>query len=193
MVPRNHSAFADYARCSSCHCTKPLERFRSATKAAVLRACDACREKARARKAANREHHAALTRASYERNRERANARSRAYYAANTDRAKAAMKAWVAEHPDEHRAIQHNARARRRNAPGTITADDVALLREMSCGLCAYCLRPGLKLSVEHVAALAAGGTNDLGNLVMACRPCNSRKGSRGILTMVQHIYCEAA
>lgn len=35
------------------------------------------------------------------------------------------------------------------------------------------------KLSVDHVIPVTRGGTNDLGNLVILCKPCNSRKGNR--------------
>lgn len=96
------------------------------------------------------------------------------------------MLAWNASNVDMLRAIRHNARARRSEAAGTLTRRDVAELREMSGGRCAYCLASDRKLSVDHVTALAAGGTNDPDNLVMACKPCNSRKGPRGILTMVR-------
>lgn len=41
---------------------------------------------------------------------------------------------------------------------------------------CAYCGAPAR--SVDHVIPRARGGTHDLGNLVAACRSCNSRKGS---------------
>lgn len=34
-------------------------------------------------------------------------------------------------------------------------------------------------LTVDHRVPLAAGGTSDPTNLVVRCRPCNSRKGAR--------------
>lgn len=34
-------------------------------------------------------------------------------------------------------------------------------------------------LSVDHIAPLSLGGSNDLSNLQTLCRPCNSRKGAR--------------
>jgi 5-methylcytosine-specific restriction endonuclease McrA len=33
--------------------------------------------------------------------------------------------------------------------------------------------------SIDHVKAKAMGGSEDLDNLLLACRSCNSRKGSR--------------
>lgn len=48
------------------------------------------------------------------------------------------------------------------------------------CGQrCVYCAR-SLELSeatLDHVHPLAHGGTNDPGNLVAACAPCNRMKG----------------
>lgn len=34
-------------------------------------------------------------------------------------------------------------------------------------------------LCIDHIRPVALGGTNDLDNLQVLCRPCNSRKGAR--------------
>lgn len=46
---------------------------------------------------------------------------------------------------------------------------------------CRYCGAngPGVKLHVDHIVAVANGGTNDLSNLVTACQDCNLGKGAR--------------
>lgn len=43
---------------------------------------------------------------------------------------------------------------------------------------CQYC-GTTQNLSIDHVMAIANGGTNDLDNLQLLCRSCNSRKGAR--------------
>lgn len=45
----------------------------------------------------------------------------------------------------------------------------------------AACVRCGTKkrLTIDHIKPLSLGGTNDLENLQVLCRPCNSRKGAR--------------
>ncbi|MGN6174652.1 MAG: HNH endonuclease [Streptosporangiaceae bacterium] len=43
--------------------------------------------------------------------------------------------------------------------------------------LCWYCSRPAT--TVDHVRPLCLGGTNDLTNLVPACRRCNFSRGAR--------------
>ena len=48
---------------------------------------------------------------------------------------------------------------------------------------CAYCgARPqdGARLVLDHVVAVANGGTDDDSNLVAACVPCNQGKGDLG-------------
>lgn len=47
-------------------------------------------------------------------------------------------------------------------------------------GQCAYCGKEG-KLEVEHVQPRSQGGSNSMNNLVVACRPCNEKKGSRSL------------
>ena len=47
--------------------------------------------------------------------------------------------------------------------------------------VCKYC---GVALqwessTVDHVVPISKGGTNDLQNLVLACKPCNTRKGNK--------------
>ena len=41
---------------------------------------------------------------------------------------------------------------------------------------CQYCGAhpPGVLLHVDHIVAVASGGTNDKDNLVTACQPCNA-------------------
>jgi hypothetical protein len=44
---------------------------------------------------------------------------------------------------------------------------------------CAICQSPSQDLSIDHIQALANGGTNDVENLQLLCRSCNSSKGAR--------------
>ncbi len=45
---------------------------------------------------------------------------------------------------------------------------------------CVYCGEsfPAERLSLDHVQPRMRGGDNSPGNLVTACQPCNTRKGS---------------
>lgn len=48
---------------------------------------------------------------------------------------------------------------------------------------CVYCgeVRPTEELSVDHVHPRALGGDSSEGNVVTACRACNTRKGRRSL------------
>lgn len=53
---------------------------------------------------------------------------------------------------------------------------------------CVYCgaTREDAKIEVDHVIPVAAGGTNDDGNLVAACWPCNRGKRDKLILDVME-------
>ena len=44
---------------------------------------------------------------------------------------------------------------------------------------CLYCKREGIPLEIEHLKPLSKGGTNRPGNLGIACRACNQKKGNQ--------------
>jgi 5-methylcytosine-specific restriction endonuclease McrA len=44
---------------------------------------------------------------------------------------------------------------------------------------CQYCGARGGKLECDHVTPLSRGGSNDDGNLVTACKPCNRSKRAK--------------
>jgi hypothetical protein len=46
---------------------------------------------------------------------------------------------------------------------------------------CAYCGSTDVPLNVEHIVPRARGGSNRVGNLAIACEPCNQAKGARPI------------
>jgi hypothetical protein len=48
---------------------------------------------------------------------------------------------------------------------------------------CQYCgaQAPAVLLQVDHIQAVANGGTNDILNLISSCEPCNNGKGARAI------------
>lgn len=60
---------------------------------------------------------------------------------------------------------------------------------------CIYCAAhpPEVMLHVDHVVAVAAGGTSDIDNLVTACEACNQGKGARDIKVAPQTLAAKAA
>ncbi|WP_429500767.1 RNA-guided endonuclease IscB (plasmid) [Robbsia andropogonis] len=47
--------------------------------------------------------------------------------------------------------------------------------------VCVYCGAKDRPLQIEHLTAKAKGGSNRIGNLALACAPCNQNKGSRSV------------
>lgn len=85
-----------------------------------------------------------------------------------------------AERPEHYRAIVSRSRAKRLRAPGRHTAADVRRIYANQHGLCYWCRVPvGDRYHVDHVIPLSRGGSDDAGNLVVACPSCNLRKHAK--------------
>lgn len=102
--------------------------------------------------------------------------RQRTYRRKNLSRANAAVRRWRLANPDAVRNYIVHRRARSLGASGSFTKADVVRIAERQRGRCYYCGRRR-KLTIDHKVALARGGSNRPSNLVLACKPCNSRKG----------------
>lgn len=125
-------------------------------------------------------------------------ARKAAYYAANKARRKEAAAKWKAANrdrvataaaayrktnPEIIQACRRNRKARKRAAPGSHNAADIARLLDQQGGRCAapFC-RIALLIDgyhVDHVVPLALGGGNGPDNLQILCPRCNMRKGAK--------------
>ena len=55
---------------------------------------------------------------------------------------------------------------------------------------CTYCGVPGTdaELEVDHIIAVANGGSHHMSNLTTACRACNQEKGARKSFTQMQKV-----
>ena len=81
------------------------------------------------------------------------------------------------------RVSSQNRRARKRNAVGTHTTDELYAQLQRQKNTCYYCKRT-LEASrrswhAEHVEPLSRGGSNSIDNIVIACRECNLSKGHK--------------
>ncbi len=89
------------------------------------------------------------------------------------------MKAWRATETGKRkcRSYTQRRRARKRNAEGSFTAEDIKDLYATQGGRCYYCsveIENGYH--IEHMVPLSRGGRNDVSNICLACAPCNLRK-----------------
>lgn len=83
----------------------------------------------------------------------------------------------------------HKRRAAKRNAGGSFTAAEIDELYRKQRGCCAGhgCgVKLGKRFHRDHIVALANGGTNDIGNIQLLCKPCNLRKNDKDPIDWAQ-------
>jgi 5-methylcytosine-specific restriction endonuclease McrA len=120
--------------------------------------------------------HAAYRAANVEKER----ARHQSKYAAKRDQYLETNRAWAAANPLICRARSARRRARKRAAEGRFTEKDVQALYRAQAGCCAQCrIDFSGGYHVDHIIALAVGGSNWPENLQLLCPPCNWTKGTR--------------
>ncbi|MEO1092226.1 MAG: HNH endonuclease [Pseudomonadota bacterium] len=91
---------------------------------------------------------------------------------------KAEARARYAADPNVRKRYRGQSAARRRGvAPLPVEAQEI--LTETFGGLCAYCDEPAT--SWDHVAPVSSGGLTEPGNIVPACRTCNSSKRAQDV------------
>lgn len=117
--------------------------------------------------------------ASHAANREARRARDKANRTRNRDRHLAVRRAWGRRNPDKVAHKARRRRARHAGAAGKHTPGDIENIRRLQTDRCAYCRIELACGFVDHIVALAKGGSNWPSNLQLVCRPCNSSKGAR--------------
>lgn len=109
---------------------------------------------------------------------------SRRWAKENPERNKEKAREWRARNPErvleQGRRGQHVRRARLRCAPGALSpqiGDKLLVLQKNKCACCKASLARR-KYHLDHVIALAAGGTNTDDNIQVLCAPCNLSKST---------------
>lgn len=108
------------------------------------------------------------------------------YSTENREALRLKNKLYALNNPDKRKANCHKRRAIKKQAEGYFTAKDVAIIWEKQKGKCVYC-RKNLgntskdtsKYHVDHIIALAKGGSNWPSNLQCLCPSCNLSKGAK--------------
>jgi 5-methylcytosine-specific restriction endonuclease McrA len=112
------------------------------------------------------------------------------YYAAHAQYLREYQREYRQEHPDRTAAYRvrnadamrgyaHRRRARKLGAGGTYTTADIEAIRTAQGNRCYLCGKQLKTFHIDHFIPLALGGTNDAGNLRLACPACNLRKGAK--------------
>lgn len=87
---------------------------------------------------------------------------------------------WQKRNPDAVRVMNQRRRARLRGAPiNDFTLEEWLSIVADQEGHCYYCGRDDLLLTQEHRTPLSRGGSHTKDNIVAACQPCNSKKGTK--------------
>lgn len=119
------------------------------------------------------------------RNRERSREIKRRWERNHPEQAKRIHKHWRRTHREQRRIQTHNYRAKKRLIPGTHTSQEIQEQYIRQKGKCYYChnkLRKGRKkvYIIEHTFPVSRpGARNDISYLVLACSPCNLKKGNK--------------
>ncbi len=90
---------------------------------------------------------------------------------------------WAKENAAEQAGKVNRRRASRLGASGSHTVAEWLALCAASSWLCAYCGRVLTKGTAhrDHLTPLSRGGSDDISNIAVSCRPCNSSKGTRTV------------
>lgn len=108
-------------------------------------------------------------------NREERRVRQAAYRAANPE----AWREWSKRNPEKIRLAQLTRRTRmHEGSTAEVTPKDIQKLINRHDGCCVYCgIKPTNEpMQIDHVVPISKGGSNTIGNLLPACRSCNSSK-----------------
>lgn len=154
-----------------------------------------CVECTRIRKAAyfqkNKDRVLASNKAWVVKNKDKVHAYTMKWRKANEERYLAAQEAWKTNNPDYQevwrkanlemvRARGQRRRARKKGALGSFTKEDIQRIHKQQRHKCAVC-RTSIKdaYEIDHIVAIAVGGTNWPKNLQLLCMPCNRSKGKK--------------
>lgn len=96
------------------------------------------------------------------------------YYQANKEKYSQHLRDYRKENPDRYRLYWNNYRAK---AGEPLTESQWEAIKKTYQYRCAYCGCKPKVLTQDHVIAVANGGKTEIGNIVPACRSCNSKKG----------------
>lgn len=117
-----------------------------------------------------------------ENNREKHNEYSRKVYSNNPEKYRSAARAFYNTIIGKlnNRIRQHKRRARKNEAQGTHTREDIKNIYSKQKGLCYWCGIPvGNKYHIDHIIPLSRGGSNFPENLAVSCPTCNQKKWNK--------------
>lgn len=97
------------------------------------------------------------------------------HYIANEARIKARVSAYAKANPDKMSFVANRRRIRKLGNGGSHTFAERKAKFESLGNVCFYCGKSG-RLTIDHDMPVTRGGSDDIENILPACRSCNSRK-----------------
>lgn len=112
----------------------------------------------------------------------------RDYYAKNKEAVQRKQALYIERNPLVQRVFHARRKARLIGAAGRHTKADIAAIVKAQRHRCAYCRLAfkNKKFHVDHIIALAVGGSNDRRNLQILCPTCNCSKGAKDPIQFAQ-------
>lgn len=129
---------------------------------------------------ANPEARKAYEKAYREANKDMLSARSIAWRAANRERFDENAKLWYHSNKDRVAVIRANRRSRERGNGGSHTIEqinDLKAKQRQRCANCASSIRKSYE--ADHIIPISRGGSSDISNIQLLCRPCNRAKHAK--------------
>jgi len=132
----------------------------------------------------NKDKRAAWSKKSYNKNKEKITLTHKKYYENNKDYLRPIRKNWREKNRELCSVYSNRRRSRNSNAEGSFKASDILKLILLQKSMCAICRAKivvnGKRIfHVDHIIALAIGGSNWPDNLQLLCARCNLSKGAK--------------
>lgn len=138
------------------------------------------REKDRRRYRENPEKTREKNRQKHLKNPEKRRAAARRWYRNNRARAIERINRWRKANPEKSREYNSRRRSNKINTSiNSLSGETWKWLVSLYEHRCAYCGNFSKDITIDHVMPLSRGGNNTLGNIVPACRSCNSLKHAK--------------
>lgn len=100
------------------------------------------------------------------------------YYEKNKEAIKEYSRKYREEHYDIYKMHRQKRKAKKKQLPSTLTAEQWNKCKQYFNNRCAYCGKE-LPLEQEHFVALSRGGEYTHNNIIPACKGCNNNKRAR--------------
>lgn len=118
-----------------------------------------------------------------EKNKEKTKQMYQNYYDKNKEVIKENIKKWQINNPEKVKLMQRtaclNRVARKKNAKGKYTTNDISALYDRQNGCCVVCnVSLDAAYHVDHIVPLSRGGVNYPENLQLLCPSCNCQKSA---------------